>query len=644
MTMVFSADSAAPAPPDPYAAQWKRIDALLAKSQTATAAPLIEKIYQQARTQQHTPAYVRALLYKIRLLQAKEEDESEKAIALLNKEIKTATFPARPILHSLLAELYTTYLNQNRYRLYNRTAGAEATAAPTAAADGGTGLATWDMGKLGGAIVLHYYQSVEDEPQKQLKTTLAELGDLVGGGNAEGRALRPTLYDLLAQRAIEGLKNQELYLARPEQQFQPTDPRLFGSATEFAALRLLAPDADSLNGQLHALHMLQRLTASRQQLAPAHAAALADVELTRLDYLRSITQGTALAEQYEPALVRMEATYKALPIGTEFLARRAELRREIDPVAAVKLAREAEARFPKSHGAARARALREQIERPELTVTATEFVVPNQPWRLDMAARNVTELHAGAYRLTLKEWQELKQNRYGRPDDIAAYKAQLKGARPLATWDIPVPPSAKQYQEQKLPAAGAALPVGYYLLVVSTQPNNPGQPAKGNVASYALLGASELSAVHRFDPTNGAPQLLLLQRQSGTPLAGVQAQSVYKGFDQKQQRQITRLSEVRQTTAAGEVELPVSAKWDKNVNERLEAVKVWRGADTLVVDNIGGYFPARQASPNPGAFSSPTALFTGPARRCTLKESWWSGRAAKPGCWPGKSRKLSYSM
>ena len=145
MTMVFSTDSATPAPPDPYAAQWKRIDALLAKNQTATAAPLVEKIYQQARKQQHTPAYVRALLYKIRLLQAKEEDESEKAIALLNQELKTATFPARPILHSLLAELYTTYLNQNRYRLYNRTAGADATtAAPGAKADGGTSLATWE--------------------------------------------------------------------------------------------------------------------------------------------------------------------------------------------------------------------------------------------------------------------------------------------------------------------------------------------------------------------------------------------------------------------------------------------------------------------------------------------------------------------
>jgi hypothetical protein len=268
LLMTFSSDTAAPAPPPgPYAARWKKIDALLAKNQTATAAPLVEAIYQQARQQQNTPAYVRALLYKIRLLQVKEEDAGEKAIALLENDLKTAQFPARPLLHSLLGGLYTQYLNENRYRLYQRTAGATPTHDSTATADAGTRLGTWDMGRLGSAIVRHYYLSVEEEPQRQLKTKLSELGDLVAGGDAEGRALRPTLYDLLAHRAIAGLQNQELYVTRPEQQFQLTEPRLFGTAPEFAALRLLAPDGDSLNGQLHALHLLQRLTASRQQLA-----------------------------------------------------------------------------------------------------------------------------------------------------------------------------------------------------------------------------------------------------------------------------------------------------------------------------------------------------------------------------------------
>ena len=600
LTMIFTSDHAAPAPPPgPYAAQWKKIDALLKKDQTATAAPLVERLYQQAKKEGNSPAYVRALLYKIRLLENKEEDADEKAIALLEAEAKTATFPARPILHSLLAEQYTQYLNQNRYRLYQRTAGAKPTADGQPAADAGTGLATWDMGRLGAAIVRHYYQSVEDEPQKQLKTTLADLGDLATGGDAEGRALRPTLYDLLAQRAIEGLKNQELYVTRPEQQFQLTEPKLFGTAQEFAALRLLAPDGDSLNGQLHALHLLQRLTASRQQLAADNPAALADVDLQRLDYLRSLTEGTDLAPEYAAALARMAETYRTLPISTEFMWRRAGALEATDRVAAVALAREAEARSPKSRGAARARQLREQIERPEVAFSASDIVVPGQPWRLDLTARNVTGLHAWAYRISLKEWE--KSGQYDEKNRTVAQRyARALRAKPAAAWAVPVPAHPQDYKAQKFAAAGVALPIGYYLVIVSNQTEKPTDERAGAVTSYGFVGASELSAVNRRDPDTGNMRLLVLQRQSGAPLAGVQAQATYQYYDRKTNKQVTKVGTATQTTAMGETSLltPENTTFDPlDYNNRISVVRLWHGTDTLKLTNINGYYQPDRPQP-----------------------------------------------
>ena len=140
LLLTFTADRAAPGPrPGPLAARWKRIDQLLAKDQTATAAPLVETICQQAKKNGDAPVYVRALLYKIRLLQNNQEDADEKAIVLLEGDLKAAQFPARPILHSLLAGLYADYYSQHRYQFYQRTAGA----APTAdAASSGSTLAT----------------------------------------------------------------------------------------------------------------------------------------------------------------------------------------------------------------------------------------------------------------------------------------------------------------------------------------------------------------------------------------------------------------------------------------------------------------------------------------------------------------------
>jgi len=586
------ADTAAPAPPGPLAARWKKIDALLAKGQTATAAPLVAGIYRQARAAGNAPAYVRALLYKIRLLQAREEDADEKAIALLEGDLKTAAFPARPILHSLLAEQYTAYLSQNRYRLYERTAGAAPGADGPPTADGGTGLATWDASRLGAAIVRHYYQSVEDEPRRQLQTTLAALGDLATGGDDEGRGLRPTLYDLLAQRAIEGLKNQELYLTRPEQPFEPTDPRLFGSAGEFAALRLPVPAADSLSGPLHALRLLQRLTAARLQVAPANPAALADVDLSRLDYLHSLTQNAALNNQYEPALVRLAETYKLLPISTEFMARRAEAVREAgDNVAAVRLAREAEARFPKSRGAARARRLRASIERPELAFSAADIVVPNQPWRLDVTVRNVTSLHAWAYQISLREWVRLKRASYGDEEGFLRRNAHTLQSKAVVTWSISVPTRLLDYKEQKPSATGADLPVGYYLLIVSNQKNKPFAPRAGLVTSHALVGASELSVVNRRNHGTGATQLLVIQRQTGAPLAGIRAQARYDHYDRKRKERVERLSEINQTDATGVVELPAPiASTDHIAEEGVASVSAWLGKDSVFIDRIGHYY------------------------------------------------------
>ncbi|MBF9142593.1 alpha-2-macroglobulin family protein [Hymenobacter properus] len=598
LLMTFSADSASTPPPGSYAARWKKIDALLAKSQTATAAPLVEAIYQQAKKTGDNPAYVRALLYKIRLLEAKEEDAEEKGIALLERDVKTATFPARPILHSLLAELYTDYLNQNRYRLYQRTAGATPTTEEQEPAAAGTGLATWDMGRLGTAVVQHYYQSVEDEPRRQLQTTLAQLGDLATGGNAEGRALRPTLYDLLAQRAIEGLQNQELYVTKPEQQFQLTQPELFGPAAEFAVLKLTAPAGDSLNGQYHALRLLQQLTAARLPLAAQNPAALADVDLQRLDYLHGITQGTDLATQYAPALERLAEAYKALPISTEFMARRAEALHEAgNNVAAVRLAKEAEARFPKSRGAARARQLQQEIEKPEVAFEASEMVVPGQPWRLDLKARNVTGLHAWAYRIALKDWEKSKQYDE-RNRTIAQRYARALRAAPAATWAVPVPAHSPDYKEQKFAVAGAALPVGNYLIIVSNHAAKPLEARSGAVTATAFVGASELSVVHRTALRTGNTSLLVLSRRSGAPLADVHGQALFRKYNRERERDEQRLGAVLQSSAAGEMEIlgPDSGN-DALGREQLANVRMWRGRDTLLLPLNTNYYPGRYDQP-----------------------------------------------
>ncbi|MGI4874961.1 MAG: alpha-2-macroglobulin family protein [Janthinobacterium lividum] len=646
---IFLADSAVPGPTPPLAAQWKKIDALLRKDQTATAAPLVERIYQQARQENNTPAYVRALLYKVRLLSRKEQDADEKAIALLEADLQTAQFPARPILHSLLASLYTQYYDQHRGQLYERTAGAAATTDPATPghADGGTSLATWDAHRLGATIVRHYYRSVEDEPERQLAVSLAALGDLAVRGDAEGQVLRPSLYDLLAQRAIAGLQNQELYITKPEQQFSLSAypaATLFGPAAGFASLRLLEVGADTLNHELHTLHLLQHLT-GRRLSQPQNQAALADVDLQRLNYLHELAKDTDADQQYAPALERLADTYRALPSSAEFLVQLASWQHEKDhDVLARQTAREAEARYPKSRGAARARVLRTEIEQREVSFSAAEIVVPGRPWPLAAKARNLTALHAWAYRISLAEWQKFHD--YDGNRSLARRYARALQAAPAATWTVPVPPGPADYRERQLTAQGAALPVGYYLVLLSSQASRPAAPAPGQVTAYGVLGASELSVLTRDDPATGAWRTLVLHRQSGAPLARVRVQASYTSYRTRQAGQTLQMPAVL-TDASGQapplVPNRASSEGRRLIgSETIDAVRVWRGADTLKLPGSGHYIynntdlDGRQDHPVRGTFMFTDRAIYRPGQTLYFKGIEAERRASKNRILPGE--------
>ncbi|GGE96024.1 alpha-2-macroglobulin family protein [Hymenobacter cavernae] len=599
LLMLFNAGSSAPTPPTgPNPKKWKQIDALLAKDQTASAGKLVEEIYQAARQRQDAPEYLRTLLYKLRLLEAKEENADEKSIALVESDLGAAKFPARPILHSLLAQLYANYYQQHRYQLYDRT---------RVAAFGSVDLGTWDAARLGSAIVRHYQASVADEPHRQQKLLLKDLGYAVRGGDTEGRALRPTLYDVLTHRAIDGLGNDEYYTTRPAAQFRLTDRALLGPAQAFARLPLQAPPADSLNGHFHALGLLQQLTAFRLAAAD-NLAALADVDLKRLAFVQQHAEFADKDSLYRAALLREAEHYKVLPISTQFLAAAARTLEESQPAKARDLALQAEKRFPKSRGAQAATALRQRIEAVELSFTTEEVVLPNQPWLLKLDVRNATRLYAKAYRIsTAQALQSLQRGDDGTEAWLKNY-ARILGAAPAVAWTLSVP-GRQDYKSHSVQQAGPALPLGRYLIIVSTADDNPTKASKGVTTAFEQLAVSELSQVRRQSPeAQGGAELLVLHRRQGTPVASAQVTPILNKFSKEKNQWGTVLGDTRQTNAEGRVSLPADvADRQLEVRSQTRGVVLHHGNDSLIVQDYLGYYGQR-AEPQPA--ETRTFLFT----------------------------------
>ncbi|UOG74062.1 MG2 domain-containing protein [Hymenobacter tibetensis] len=601
--MLLTTGSSAPTPPgNGSPATWKKIDQLLAKDQTASAAKLLEPIYQQARQQQHAPEYLRALLYKLRLLDAKEEEADYQAIALVEADLKTATFPARPMLHSLLAQLYATYYQQHRYQLLKRTRAAGPDTTDASATD----LRTWDATRLGHAVVQHYRASLTDQPQRQQQVQLKALGYAVWGGNPEGRALRPTLYDLLAHRAIDALQNDTYYVTRPAQQFELNDPALLGSAADFVGLQLKAPKGDSLNGQWHALQVLQHLTAFRLTNSQ-NRVALADVELKRLRFVQRHAKLPGQNELYRTALLRAADTYKSLPISTEFLFEAASVLASDEPAKACELALLAESRFPKAYGAQQARELRLAIQAVVLSFTTEEVVLPAQPWLLHLSVRNAPRLYAKAYRVTTTQRiQRLHDNPYNREENFQEIYSRVLTATPAAVWTLEVP-APLDYKLHTVQQAGPALPLGHYLIVVSTSPENPTAKKSGISTAYAQLSVSKLSEVRRGGAQQGI-ELLVLDRQSGQPVAEVNALPFFRYYDQKTRNyKQQRSAAYAATNTEGVVQLPGSLADQQNSQPR--AILLTKGSDSLLTAE-NGYFGPRRATRPEEKTSRHTFLYT----------------------------------
>ena len=236
----------------------------------------------------------------------KKEDSFAKAIEELQKETDIATSYAKPILHSILGEVYWQYYNNNRYYIMQRTKTDKFKQAD---------LRTWDATKLIEAAISEYTLSTKDiETTKQIKiedysSILNHDPDYV----PNGRSLRPTLFDFLAHRAVDFFAYQEHGLARPAETFIIDNPAYFSDIREFVKLKI--ETKDQMAYKYYALQILQDL--ARIHLTDGDSTILTDIDLKRLSFVYSHSVLEDKAERYRKSLDLLAAKNASSPIATD---------------------------------------------------------------------------------------------------------------------------------------------------------------------------------------------------------------------------------------------------------------------------------------------------------------------------------------
>jgi uncharacterized protein YfaS (alpha-2-macroglobulin family) len=530
-----------------YTALWKKVDDLVQKSGlTKSALEEVNKIYALAKKENNAVQQVKALVYKGNLSAENTENADEKNISVLLAELKSSKEPATSLLNSIIAQEYWNYLQQNRWKLYNRTA--------TAIKNTGA-LEEWTTEDLHTVITKHFLVSLENK--KILTTTkLSAFEPIIIKGNV--RELRPTLYDLLAHNALAYFTNTEREIRKAAGDFEIADEAAFAEAASFAKHQFKTNDSTSLF--FNALQLYQELTTLR--INDASKAALIDLDIKRLEFVYQHAINSNKEELYIAALKALQKKYSAEPevaqaayLESSVLFNRAqnynpENGQTENRFGLVRVKAQLEdiiKKYPGSEGAANAAGLLQQIERKELSMQTEKVNVPDQPFRTMVSYKNVSRMY---YRIIAVDENFFDQLRE-RYDDI--YWNKLIGLPVLkkVTQDLP---SVNDYRGHSVEVKVNALPVGRYALLASANENFS---FEGNPMAVQYFFVSNIAFF------NQGNHYFVVNRETGLPLQNANVQVWQQKYDYTKNRNTLTAKEKLVTTKDGYVQLTPTKQYEQ---------------------------------------------------------------------------------
>ena len=560
-----------------YDSRWKTVDSLISKKGLPQSALLeVNKIYDMAKRENNDAQTIKALIYRMNLEAPGREDAGLKSIAELEKEITTTRQPARAILQNILAGTYWNYFQNHRWQLYNRTKTVNFTK---------TDIATWDAGDFHQRIGELYLQSLQDEPLLQ-RTSLTAYDPILVRGNT--RYLRPTLFDLLANRALDYFKGDERDLNRPAYAFELNDPMIFAPAHSFIehsfspsgpskskSSNSQSPNIpfDSVSLHFKALQLFQRLLGFH--INDTRPDAFIDLDINRVRFVYQYATLDNKDEAYTKALATITDRYGDNPIAAEawyllaqLLAAKASrynpltgttapenTSNRLAYVHAKAICERVLAQKDSSEGSSQCQVLLNSIVRKELSFQTEQVNLPGQPFRSLVTWRNVSQLYMRLVKADRALIDGLGNNTYD--DDYWKKLLQLPAVRNL---NQPLPETG-DYHLHHTEIKIDALPVGQYALIGSSSPDF----SLGKTA--LVVQFFDVSAIAYI---NNDLDYFVLNRESGQPIAGAAVQVWNNQYDYKTSKYINTKAATYQTDAKGHFQLTTRKKDQRADNQQLE--------------------------------------------------------------------------
>lgn len=552
----------------PYDSLWQEIDKLLEKQLPKSAQPLLDEVFLKAKNENQQAQLLKAINYQFKIFDLQEEEPLLTSILFANSMLETLNEPAKSILHSFIAQLYQSYYRQNRQQFFDRVSVEDSQE---------TNIELWDLNQLRNAIYSHYSASLKES--NTLKSIRTQEYEAVLEKNKDiNYNLRPTIFDLLAHRALDFYLNQDAGMQTVTEPINLTHNQAWLSSIKFAVAKLPA----SNHPKMKALKLLQNLIGF--DLSKNFTEAYIYNDLKRLSLVKEIlANDSKTTASYLKALEGLQKQAFIYPVSSEITAVHAAYLIELqnqnpndttllkNKGIALKMCDEAVERFPESRGAATCKNIRFELLKPFIEITTQSVELPNEGIPAFIRYKNVTTPAFRIIKINSSKLQSIL--------NIASSEErtkQLKSLQPQHQWTINLP-FEEDYSEHTNIINLPKLEKGLYVLLATSDQNFD----KDENITYTSFQISNLSYIYNKDLNTN--QFYVLDRNTGKAIQNVSVDIMTKNYDYKKRSYVTVSKTQLKTGKDGGFVVDKSIGLLTNQSFYIE---LFNGNDTLYSDNF----------------------------------------------------------
>ncbi len=567
---------------DPFQKEWKTIDSLSFNGLPKSAIGIARKVKAAAQQRGDNANAIKATLFLIAKDALTQENTLTHPIQQADSMTLVSEGPEKALWQSIAAELYWQYYQHNRWTILNRT---PLVGEPPA------DIATWDAATLIAKASDLYQASILDSESLKAVPVERYTPLLMEGENT--RQLRPTLYDLLAFRAIGFFQNDEKDVIKPAYQFQIDGTLWFEPAERLAEVKVNPATPEALH--FRALHTYQQLLAFH--LDDDQPDALIDADLQRLEFVHQYSIHPDKDSLYRTALQSLAARHPHSPAAAQAIVallqfdyNQSQNMVSADRPKMLLQLNELIARFPESEGARSAEQLRYTLLSKSLNAQTEAVLLPGENNKTLVTYRNLANIYLRIY-----PWPNALTN----PQWGLSSKEQEKllGGTPLFAWEAALPGSDDLY-EHRTEIKIDPLPTGRYLLVASAAADFS---SENNILTVVPVQVSSLSLI--TTNLDNHQLLFALHRKSGMPIRGANLSFLDERWDNTFNSHRYEVVGKTTTDENGKATIPIN-KRQRNIRR----IVLSAHGDTLHTDGYFGTYYREEETPKQA--SEHTFLFT----------------------------------